>query len=369
MSITIKAFFIPQLLELANNGYDVSVICSPDSSLSELLGDTVHFIPVEIPRGISLLKSLKAIKCLTSIFKKERFDLIQYSTPNAAFYSSIASRVSGCKVRNYHLMGFRYLGATGYGKKALKMLEIMTCHNSSVIECVSRSNLEFGLKEGLYSREKACVVWNGSSGGVDLERFDLRRRSEWRAQVREELGYSEDDFIFGFVGRITRDKGINELLYAFLEMDDASKLLLIGDLEVPSYIDEALLRKARNCPRISIHTSVKDIERYYAALDVIVLPSYREGFGNVIIEAAAMGTSAIVSEIPGPIDAVIPDKTALMIPPKDWESLQKTMRKVRSLDYRKMGMCAASFAQENFDSKVLNRKVLERKKELLGADD
>ena len=369
MSITIKAFFIPQLLELANNGYDVSVICSPDSSLSELLGNTVHFISVEIPRGISLFKSLKAIKCLTSIFKEKRFDLIQYSTPNAAFYSSIASRISGCKIRNYHLMGFRYLGATGFAKKVLKMLERMTCHNSTDIECVSQSNLALGVREGLFPPEKACVVWNGSSGGVDLERFDLRRRSEWRTQVRGELGYSDDDFIFGFVGRVTRDKGINELLRASLNLDDRSRLLLIGNFEDPSYIDEALLRKARNSPRISFHTSVRDIERYYAALDVIVLPSYREGFGNVIIEAAAMGTPAIVSEIPGPIDAVIPGKTALMILPKNWESLQEAMRKVRSLDYRKMGMCAASFVQENFDSKILNRKVLERKKELLGADD
>lgn len=364
MSITIKAFFSSQLLELANNGYDVSVICSPDDTLSELLGDTVHYIPVDIPRGMSILGSIRAIHRLIRIFEQEKFDLIQYSTPNAALYASIAARISGCKVRNYHLMGFRYLGAKGFTRIILKALERITCRNSTDIECVSQSNLALGVKEGLFSQEKACVVWNGSSGGVDLERFDSCRRADWRTQIRGELGYSEDDFIFGFVGRITRDKGINELLQAFLELDDGSKLLLIGDLESPNYIDEALLQAARKSQRISFHSSVKDIERFYAAFDVIVLPSYREGFGNVIIEAAAVGTPAIVSDIPGPIDAVVPNKTALTIPPKNVHELLESMRKVQLLDLRQIGEDAASFVRERFDSIILNVRVLDRKKEL-----
>ena len=107
--ITIRAFFIPQLKYLAENGFDVSVVCSKDDSLQKELGKKITYYPMEIPRGMSFLGSLKAIGHLTQFFKKEKFDLIQYSTPNAAMYASIAGRITKIQVRNYHLMGFRYL--------------------------------------------------------------------------------------------------------------------------------------------------------------------------------------------------------------------------------------------------------------------
>ena len=114
---TIRSFFIPQLNYLAKNGFDVSVICSDDGMIGSVLGDLVKFIPVDIPRGISVFGSIKAIKKLRNIFKREKFDVIQYSTPNAALYSSITAKWAGCKIRNYHLMGLRYLGAHGNGRK------------------------------------------------------------------------------------------------------------------------------------------------------------------------------------------------------------------------------------------------------------
>ena len=115
--LTIRSFFIPQLKYLSEHGFDVSVICSDDGKIQSELGTTIHYIPVGIPRGISVGGSIKAIKNLKAIFKREQFDLIQYSTPNAALYASIAAKQVGCSVRNYHLMGFRYLGATGIGRK------------------------------------------------------------------------------------------------------------------------------------------------------------------------------------------------------------------------------------------------------------
>lgn len=364
--LTIEAFFIPQLKYLANNGFDVTVICSNSSTLQKKLGESIHFCPIEIPRGISIGGSISAIKKLTVFFRKEKFDLIQYSTPNAAFYSSIASRIVRCKVRNYHLMGFRYLGASGKGKFLLKLLEKVACWNSTSIECVSKSNMEIGIAERLFSREKATVVWNGSTGGVDLARFDFNKRAQWRREVRDELGYDKDDFVYGFVGRITRDKGINELLSAFLKLEDSSKLLLVGDIERDSKLDENMLAKVQNDPRICFHSFVSDIERYYAAIDVLILPSYREGFGNVVIEAGAVGTPAIVSNIPGPIDAVEDGKTAFIVKAKDTSSLLNAMRKIQAIDYKRMGIQAAQFAREKFDSIMLCKKILERKEKING---
>ena len=290
--------------------------------------------------------------------------MIQYSTPNAALYASIAAKAAGCKVRNYHLMGNRFLGSKGIGKQILKLMDKTACRLSTSIECVSRSNLELGAREGVYPKEKANVVWNGSSGGVDLKRYDISKREGWRSSLRGELGYSEDDFVFGFAGRITRDKGMNELLKAFFELNDDSKLFIIG-YEDAGTLDPVLWKNALDSPRVKIHSPTGEIEKYYALFDVLVLPSYREGFGNVVIEAAAMGTPAVISDIPGPIDAVIPGKTALTVKPKDVRELAAAMKKIRSEDVSQMGADAARFAKSSFDSTVLLEKILERKNTLL----
>ena len=359
-------FFVEQLQYLAQNDLEVVAISSNSNTIKNKLGNKVKFIPVEIPRGISFLGSIKAIITLKKLFDKEKFDLIQYSTPNAAFCASIAARLSGCKNRNYHLMGLRYLGASGGGKAILKCLEKITCRNSTSIECVSKSNMEMGIKEGLFPKEKVTVVWNGSTGGVDCEKFNYNMRKAWRNEKRAELGYKEKDFVYGFVGRITRDKGINELLEAFflLENPDA-KLFLIGRLEGENTINPKLLSHAKKSKNIQFHDAVTDIEKYYAVIDVLVLPSYREGFGNVIIEAGAVGTPAIVSNIPGPIDAIDEGKTALTTEVKSVSDLVLKMNTIRNMDYIDMGINAANYAKNMFNSKVLSEKILERKKALL----
>lgn len=363
--LTIRAFFIPQLKYLSRNGFDVTVVCSPDDTLAKDLGEEIRYYPIEIPRGISMKGSVDAISSLIRFFKKEKFDIMQYSTPNAALYASIAARVAGIKVRNYHLMGFRYLGAKGIGRKILKVIEIITCATSTSIECVSKSNLKLGVEEKIFPRKKATVVWNGSTGGVDLNRFDFNMREEWRKQIREENGYQDSDFIYGFVGRVTRDKGINELLAAFMRLDNGSKLFVIGDMENKDTLNQDLLNKAMKNPNIKFHESVSDIERYYAALDVLVLPSYREGFGNVIIEAGAVGTPAIVTNIPGPVDTIVREKTALIVPVKNWMALYESFKKIQKSDYVNMGRNAVKFAEMKFDSRILCEKILERKKEIL----
>ena len=362
--LTIRAFFIPQLKFLSKNGFDVTVVCGDDGKIAEELGSEIHFHGIDMPRGVSFIGSLRAVARLKTFFKEQKFDLIQYSTPNAALYASIAAKAAGCGVRNYHLMGNRFLGSKGIGKAILKLMDKTACRLSTSIECVSRSNLELGAEEGVYSKDKATVVWNGSSGGVDLKRFDISKREEWRNRLRRELGYRDDDFIFGFTGRITRDKGMNELLQAFFELNDESKLFIIG-YDDSGTLDPALWEKAVSSPRVKIHSPSGEIEKYYALFDVLVLPSYREGFGNVVIEAAAMGTPAIISGIPGPIDAVIPGRTAVTVKPGDAAGLAAAMERLQTLDVSKMGADAARFVESSFDSNVLCEKILERKKSLL----
>lgn len=365
ISGTVRSFFIEQLRYLVCNGIEVTVVCSEDKHLQEELGNTIHFEPVEIPRGVALGGMLRAISELKGMFKKEKFDLVQYSTPNAAFCASIAARLAHIKIRNYHLMGFRYLGANGIARAILKIFEKITCKNSTHIECVSESNRKLGIAEGVFKEEKTCVVGCGSTGGVDLGRFDYGKRMQWRTEIRRENGFSEDDFVYGFVGRITKDKGIDELLEAFLQLQDGSKLLLTGRFEEKESLNQELLSIAMSQENIVFLDAVDDIERIYAALDVLVLPSYREGFGNVVIEAAAVGTPAIVSNIPGPTDAIIDGETAYTVQPKNAESLLDAMKKVHTKECSITGEKALQFVREHFDSRALCEQILERKKRLL----
>lgn len=244
ISLTIRAFFIPQLQKLAEI-YDVTVICSTDNKLQYQLGDKIKYFPVDIPRGIALKETIKAIRELEAFFRREKFDMVQYSTPNAAFCASIASKSANIKVRNYHLMGYRYLGEKGVARFILKMLEKISCKNSTSIECVCNSNLRLGVQEKIFPVNKATVVWNGSTGGVDLKKFDCNKRERWRTEIRKELDISEKDILFGFAGRITKDKGINELIQAFLELKNESKLLLIGPPEGINTLDTKLWNWAK----------------------------------------------------------------------------------------------------------------------------
>lgn len=362
--LTIKAFFIPQLKYLANNGFEVTVICSFDEKLQQLLGDNIRYIPVEIPRGISIQGSIIAIKKLKNIFKKEQFDLIQYSTPNAALYASIAAKIVKCKVRNYHLMGFRYLGANGIGKKILKAIEKITCKNSTCIECVSNSNLNIGVQDRIFPKEKSVVVWNGSTGGVDLNRFNFSERKNFRDEIRNMYQLGDNDFVYGFVGRITKDKGIDEILESFNRVEDA-KLMIIGNDEGVNTLNQELYQKSLMDGRVIYTGNVDNVEKYFAAIDVLLFPSYREGFGNVVIEAAAMGTPAIISNIPGPIDAVNPDITALVVQDHDVEDLFAAMSKIRLRDYERMGLLAKEYVCTHFDSAVLCERICDRKNYLL----
>lgn len=365
--ITIRAFFIPQLKYLAEHEFEVHVICSEDPELQKLLGGKIKYIPLNMPRGISVGGTVQSIKRLVKIFKQEQYDLIQYSTPNAALYASIAARIVKCRVRNYHLMGFRYLGASGSGALLLKMLEKFTCFNSTSIECVSKSNMDLGIREKIFTPEKATVVWNGSTGGVDLERFDYSKRELWRAELREKLGYKSTDFIYGFVGRITKDKGINELLEAFYKINDGAKLFLIGNIEDEENLNKKLWNKAKEDSNVLIHEAVLDIEKYYAMIDVLVFPSYREGFGNVVIEAGAVGTPAIVSDIPGPIDAIEEGITAFTVQTKNVDSLLNAMKKIKKVNHENMGENAKIIVGEKYNSTILCDKILERKQKLTQA--
>lgn len=361
---TIDAFFRDQLIFLAANGFDVSVICHDDCDLKHTLPNEIRFMDVPIPRGVNLFGSLSALRELKRIFKKERFDLVQYSTPNAAFLASIAAKAARIPIRNYHLMGYRFEGESGVKRKLVKLFDQIACRNSTHVECVCNATMEKGVAMGLFPKEKAIVVGAGSTGGVNTEKFDLSKKPQWRSEIRKQFGYAEDTVVYGFVGRIAVDKGIRELLGAWeaVSAHEKTALLLVGPVE-----DDALQAAAEALPRVKLAGKVLDPERYFAALDVLLLPSYREGFGNVLIEAETMGVACIASDIDGPRDAMRSGETGLLVKPHDAAALADAMTALLDAAQREIYAQNAIRFAKNFDSRVLCEAILQRKNSLLGG--
>lgn len=370
ISSSIKSFFLEQIEYLGQNGYEVTVICDNDSEFKSILGSNVKYIPVKMKRGLDFVGSIRAIKEMIKIFKENQFDIIQYSTPNAALYASIASKISGAKIRLYHNMGFRYAASVGIKRKILKLLEKITCVLSTEVQPVSFSNLEFGIKEKLFTKNKARVIWNGSTGGVDLNKFNIHKKVEWKNEICSRHNIDQNKFIFGFVGRITRDKGINELLEAYRNLILNNKdtiLVLVGNEEYVSSLNNELYSWAKSREEILFVGSSDEVYKYFSIFDVLILPSYREGFGNVVIEAQAMGVPVIVSDIPGPTDAMIKDETGLIVIKENSEDLLEKMKYMYTnksvCNY--MGDRAYKYIKNSFDSKELVKHILADKNRIL----
>lgn len=371
LPITLKAFVKPQAEYLIRCGWDVTWICAEDSEFVKVIPQGVKYIPLKFKRGIDLFGIPRAIWTLYRIFKNERFEIVQYSTPNAAFYASTAAMLARIPTRLYAQWGIRYVGFEKTIRQFYKLIERWCCFCSNVIEPDSLSNLNFSKKEKLFTDKKnSAVIWNGSAAGVNIERFDVTQKNNWRIEYRSKEGLQEKHKIIGFVGSICRDKGCNELISAcrsfFDEMPDV-RLLLIGNKEFYQTIDKDLRAWVASSNQVKYIPPNNEIPQYIACMDIFSLPSYREGFGMVVIEAQAMGIPVVVSDVPGPIDAMRHNETGLIVSVKSVEELAKSLKfLLQKEDCRiEFGKAAAIFARKNFEQKEFMKRVLEDKERLV----
>ena len=371
VSLTLRMFVLKAAEYLHLNGYDISFICDEDPDFAASLPEYVHYYPIPMKRGISL-GGIAAMRKMSKIFQREKFDLVQYSTPNASLYASIAAKRAHVPVRLYCQWGMAYVGFSGLKRKIFKQIEKTVCRLSTWIEPDSFGNLRFSHNEGLYPPEKGSVVWNGSACGIDLDKFDYTQKAAWRNTIREKYNIPEDAVVFGFVGRVTRDKGINELFAAskrLFSVNENAYLMVVGNNEITSAVNTELYHWAKNEPHVFFCGSTNYVEQYLSAMDVYILPSYREGFGMVVVEAEAMGVPVIITDIPGPTDAMIPNVTGITVQKGDDDTLYRAMhilmgdQKLR-LD---MGANGRSFATERFDQRILLKELLLDREKLLSC--
>jgi glycosyltransferase involved in cell wall biosynthesis len=250
------------------------------------------------------------------------------------------------------------VGLRGFSRWIFKLVEWATCRCSTVIQPDSASNLRFAIAEGLYRPGKGRVIWNGSATGVDLTRFDAARKAEWSGEVREQHGIPAQATVLGFVGSLRGDKGIAELYAACQLLFEAwpdLQILLVGDQEGYNTVPLHLRDWARTHPRVHHQPPVLDVEKYFAAMDLFVFPSYREGFGSVVIEAQALGLPVIVTDIAGPTDAMLAGSTGLVVPRADAGAVIEAVGALLGdpARMRAMGAKAREHIRLHFDQKEL----------------
>ena len=333
VSLTLKVFVVETAKYLYKQcGYDVTLICDNDEEFKNSLPDYIHYIPVHMARGIDL-SAMKSIRQFVKIFKEQHFDMVQYSTPNTACYASIADKIAKVPVRLYCQWGIRYVGMNGGARKVFKTIEKIVCRNSTNIRAVSPMNKAFAISEGLYPEEKAVVVGNGGTIGVDMKRYDISKKEEYRMSIRNQYGISNDAFVYGFVGRVSADKGCTELLTAFQNITKGNtdaKLFIVGPMEDNCGVSSKLLDWARKSDQVVMTGMVEGakMNEYYSAMDVLVHPTYREGFGMVLQEAGALGVAMITTKIPGASEVMENGVSCLLVEPQNVLELETVMKEL-----------------------------------------
>lgn len=335
--------------------YDVTAISSDKENL-ERVGklQNVPVYTIEMTRKITPWQDLKALWQLYRYFKKEQPLIVHTHTPKAGTIGMIASKLAGVPHRLHTVAGLPLLETNGGKRKLLNLVERITYSCASKIYPNSKGLKKIIMQEGFCKSEKIKIIGKGSTNGVNTNYFDPEKISnEAQINLKKSLGINHDNFIFIYTGRLTGDKGMNELLLAFQKIAtefNQAKLLLVGFLEAElDPLKKETLSKIENNKQVIFIPFQKDVRPYYSISDVLVFPSYREGFPNAVLEAGAMGLPSIVTNINGCNEIIEDGKNGILIPPKDANALFIAMKKLI------LDVSLRSHLEENTRSMIVSR--------------
>lgn len=358
-------------LKYLSQWFEVCAISSKPEELQQIgerEGVRTHCIPMERP--IALVKDFICLFKFIFFFLKERPYVVHGNTPKASMLSMVAAWITRRPVRIYMCHGLRYQGTQGKMRKLLMWMEKLTCACATEVICVSNGVRDTFATDGICPLKKSVVLGSGSATGIDLEYFDPSLVDA--TAVRSELGITPEDFVFIFVGRIVTDKGMNELVASF---DRLSKeyshihLVMVGPEETEQ---NPITEHSRSVINGNDHIHAigrrSDVRPYLKDADAFVFPSYREGFGMVLIEANAMGIPAISSDIIGCNEIIIPDENGEIIPVKDEEALYAKMKAwVEAPDkVNEMAAKSRDLVKIRFDRKEVWKNALDEYLRLVG---
>ena len=364
--------FCRGLLKMLSERYEVVALSSPGEEMQAIADrEGVRTIEVPMERHISPLKDVRALWQLIGVFRRERPTMVHSMTPKAGLLCMVAAWLTRVPVRVHTFTGLVFPTAEGLQRKLLMWTDRITCCCATYVipegEGVKKDLLDYGI-----TRKPLRVLGFGNVRGVDMHYYSRRK------EVMEKAASIRDDkyVTFLFVGRIVRDKGINELCGAFDRLSkeySQARLLLVGwredGLDPVSDKSQALIDSH---PRIDYVGEIwgEDLLAYYAAADCFVLPSYREGFPNTVLEAGAMGLPSIVTDANGSREIIVENENGMIIPPRDEDSLLAAMRQMTSNDRRRSYMAsnARKMIGSRFEQGFVRQCLLDFYDTILGGE-
>lgn len=364
--MTVNAF-LQQPIKLLSSSYDIYVVADFDKAATlQGLEGLVTILPVGIKRQISPWYDLLALWQLIRLFYKYRFSIVHSVTPKAGLLAMLAAAIAGINIRIHTFTGQVWATKSGLARFMLKSFDKLIACLSTNILVDSPSQRQFLLDENVVNLHKSGVLLKGSISGVYLQKF--KPNDEARSRIRASLSIVDNDVVFLFIGRLNRDKGVLDLAQAFSNVAHKhthARLLFVGVDE--ANLTEEIKRITLGCNEKVNFVSFTDLpQEYMAASDVLCLPSYREGFGNVVIEAAAVGLPTIGSKIYGVSDAVVDGQTGQLFEVRNVSALESCMAELAQDDKLRnaLGKAAHKRAVEDFSSDKLSNAWLQYYQEL-----
>ncbi|MFH0983852.1 MAG: glycosyltransferase family 4 protein, partial [Planctomycetota bacterium] len=368
--VGVRAFFQGQFAYLQEQGFQFTVVCPEATRPSLLLPDATAYVAVALNRTITPWSDLRALWRVWGMFRRGRFDLVQYTTPKGALVGSLAAFAARVPVRLYLAWGIYYVGQTGLKRALFKILDRLICRLSTHVTFDGFGIRQFALHEGLCSPQKSSVVGQGSDNGIDLTLFDPERWREAGRTLRRQYGIPDDALVIGSVMRLVGDKGINELVVAFESVAAERpnvRLLLVGCEEEKDRPRPETRERLANDPRIIITGIQDNIFPYYTAMDLFALPTYREGFSAVTLEAAAMALPVVTTAVIGAGESIVDGRTGFAVPAKSVTPLADALaRLLEDPQLRQvMGQAGRRWIAEKFEQRKFWEAVRRHREDLL----
>ena len=353
-------------LQFMSSHYDVIAVSSDRQKL-EAVGKSqnVAVFPLEMTRQITLLKDILAVVKLYFFLKKTKPFIVHTHTPKAGIVGMLAAKLAQVPIRLHTVAGLPLLETKGFKRKILNQIEKLTYHCATKVYPNSNGLLEIIQQNNFCKNDKLKVIANGSSNGIDTSYFNPDLISDkQKLALKNELTIQSTDFVFLFVGRLVKDKGINELIGAFEKLQieiPTIKLLLVGDFEddldplLPTTINS--INTNSNIIPVGFQN---DVRPYFAVSNCLVFPSYREGFPNVVLQAGAMKLPSIVSNINGCNEIIEDHRNGLIIPVKNESALFDAMKKMANETQlvSEMKNNSRQIIVSNYDQKLVWEAIL-----------
>jgi glycosyltransferase involved in cell wall biosynthesis len=374
MSLT---FLRGQVAFMAERGIDIAVVSSPGPELAAFGRDEgVPVHAVSMRRRITPLRDLMSVFRMYRLIRRLRPAIVHAHTPKGGLLGMIAARLARAPGRVYHMRGLPLTGSRGARRRLLRWTEWLSCRLAHRVLCVSHSLRAVAVQERLVDPLRITVPLRGSGQGVDARvRFnpDTWPRNT-RSDTRQRLGIPLDALVAGFVGRVVRDKGLVELVGAWRALQrefPELRLLVVGPFEPNDPLPRDVMRTLTTDPRVHLAGEDWDTPPLYAAMDVVVLPTYREGFPNVPLEAGAMRLPVVATHVPGCVDAVEDGVTGILVPPHDEHELTGALRTYLRDPALRGGHGAAARARvlQDFSREAIWAAIHSEYLQLLGATD